>query len=227
MQLFNKPLELVILDVDGVILDLRARFRKNLEMAARFLGLSIKSIEPYLASVELDKKRSGLNFREGLRLIWPEIPDTQLDRYIGQFREIERLNPYPPIPGSIQVILWLRDRNIPVALCTANDRETLRYRFNATKIDLDWFVHSSTEEHKYQKPDPRALDPIFTTIDAPREHAVYIGDWYPDLETARGAGVRFLGVTSGYISRHAFIREGVPHNHIIERLADLRKLIVP
>jgi phosphoglycolate phosphatase-like HAD superfamily hydrolase len=59
----------------------------------------------------------------------------------------------------------------------------------------------------------------------PREQAVYVGDWYPDVDTARGGGVRFIAVLSGGIPRHAFLREGIPEDHIIARLQDLLRLI--
>ncbi len=84
---------------------------------------------------------------------------------------------------------------------------------------------ASTWESGYSKPDPKALDPIFAAVPVPREHAVYVGDWYPDVDTARVGGVRFIAVLSGGILRHACRREGIPEDHILARLHDLLRLV--
>jgi hypothetical protein len=88
-----------------------------------------------------------------------------------------------------------------------------------------WYAAASTWESGHPKPDPKVLDSIFTAIPAPKEHAVYVGDWYPDVETARGGGVRFIAVLSDGIPRHAFRREGIPEDHILARLHDLLRLV--
>jgi phosphoglycolate phosphatase-like HAD superfamily hydrolase len=62
-------------------------------------------------------------------------------------------------------------------------------------------------------------------LPVPRHHAVYVGDWYPDVDTARGGGVRFMAVLSGGIPRHTFLREGIPEDHILDRLHDLLRLV--
>jgi phosphoglycolate phosphatase-like HAD superfamily hydrolase len=131
------------------------------------------------------------------------------------------------VEGSLETIQWFRHQQIPVALCTTNDRQTLAYRLRSAGIDPGWFAAASTWESGHPKPDPKALDPIFRAIPVQREHAVYVGDWYPDVATARGAGVRFIAVLSGGIPRHAFLREGIPEDHIITSLRDLLSLIDP
>jgi phosphoglycolate phosphatase-like HAD superfamily hydrolase len=72
---------------------------------------------------------------------------------------------------------------------------------------------------------PKALDPLFRAIPVRREHAVYVGDWYPDVDTARAGEVRVIAVLSGGIPRHAFRREGIPEDHILARLQDLLRLV--
>jgi phosphoglycolate phosphatase-like HAD superfamily hydrolase len=93
------------------------------------------------------------------------------------------------------------------------------------ELHPEWFAAASTWEGGHPKPDPKALDPIFAALPVPREHAVYVGDWYPDIDTARGGGVRCIAVLSGGIPRHAFRREGIPEDHILARLQDLLSLV--
>lgn len=226
MRLFGRPLRLVISDVDGVILDLVASFKKNLTAAAQQLGLPPEPIEQYLADVAAGSKRGYASLSEGIREFWPHLSKLASDEYVVCFRKIEYESPYPPIAGSVETIRWFCDRGVPVALCTTNDIPVLKRRMEAVGLPLSTFAALSTWESGTPKPDPRALDPIFAAIPVKREDAVFAGDWYPDLKTARGGGVRFVAVLSGGIPKSAFLEEGVPENHIISRLSDIRYLVV-
>jgi len=226
MELFGRPLTLVILDVDGVILDLYACFQKNLEQAASHVGLPHAPIQQYLSTVSLDRKRSGLTFHDWLRIMWPSISDGQVHAYVRCFRDAEGVNPYPPITGSLETIQWLRQQCLLLALCTTNEQDVLRRRFDAAGIEPEWFAYTITGEDTYLKPDPRTFDALFAVLGVSRDQSVYVGDWYPDWEAARGAGVPFIAVLSGGVTRDAFLREGVPEAHIIERLSDLPNIMV-
>ena len=225
MQLFDHPLKLVILDVDGVILDLMAGFAEHLEAAAGQLQLPTEPIRQYFAAVHGGARLSYVSLSEAIQDWWPALSQSDRRRCVASLRAIERERPYPPVQGSLETIHWFRRRQIPVALCTTNDQPTLASRLHSAGIDPGWFAAASTWENGHPKPDPRALDPIFTAVPVPREHAIYVGDWFPDVDTARGGGVRFIAVLSGGIPRHAFLREGIPADHILARLHDLLGLV--
>jgi phosphoglycolate phosphatase-like HAD superfamily hydrolase len=225
MQLFGHPLKLVILDVDGVILDIMAGFERHLEAAARQLHLPIEPIRDYLMAVHRGARQSYASLPEAIRAWWPMLRQSDARQFVECFRTIEREQPYPPVEGSLEAIRWFRRHRMPMALCTTNDRQTLGNRLRAAGMEPEWFAVASTWESGHPKPDPRALDPIFAALPVPREHAVYVGDWYPDVDTARGGGVRFIAVLSGGIPRDAFLREGIPEDHIIERLQQLISVI--
>ena len=225
MQPFGQPLKLVILDVDGVIIDLMAGFESNLKAAARQCGLPLRPIDEYLEEVRAGVKHHHSSWVMAVQMWWPWLGHAEAERFGEYFRAEERRNPYPPVAGSIEAIHRLRARRVSVALCTTNEKAVLVDRLQAAGINPNWFYAASTWESGYPKPDPRSLDSIFKVIPVPREQAVYVGDWYPDLEAARGAGVRFIAVLSGGIPRKIFIREGVPEDHILERLGEFPKLI--
>jgi phosphoglycolate phosphatase-like HAD superfamily hydrolase len=225
MQLFGHPLQLVMLDVDGVILDLMAGFERHLEAAARHLHLPTTPIRDYLAAVQRGARHSVASLPEAIQVWWPALSQRDHCQFVECFRTIECTHPYPPVQGSREAIHWFRRQQIPVALCTTNDRPTLAHRLHAAGVDPGWFAAAGTWESGHPKPDPKALDPLFTVIPVPRAHAVYVGDWYPDVDTARGGGVRFIAVLSGGIPRRAFRREGIPEDHILARLQNLPSFI--
>lgn len=225
MRLFGHPLQLVILDVDGVILDLMAGFEAHLQAAAGQLHLATAPIRHYFAAVHRGERLSYTHLAEAIQAWWPAISPCDCRQFVEGFRTIEREHPYPPVEGSIETIGWFRRHQIPVALCTTNDRRTLADRLQSAGVNPGWFAAASTWESGHPKPDPRALDPIFAAVPVPREHVVYVGDWYPDVDTARGGGVRCIAVLSGGLPRHAFQRDGIPDDHILARLQDLPSLM--
>jgi phosphoglycolate phosphatase-like HAD superfamily hydrolase len=67
MQLFGHPLQLVILDVKGVILDLMADFERHLEAAAGQLHLPTEPIRHYRAAVRGGARHSFVKLPEALQ----------------------------------------------------------------------------------------------------------------------------------------------------------------
>lgn len=227
MRLYGKPLELLILDVDGVILKIVSFLKRDLTAVAVKLGLPVEPIKDHIMLVESGKTRGKPSLREGVKELWPNLNHEQAVQFAEEFRKQRRSHPWPVIEGSRETIEWFMEQNVPMAICTTNDRETLDNQLLAAGIDPSWFVAFSTWESTYRKPHPKAFDHIFETTSVRRDHAVYLGDWYPDIEVARGGNVPFIAVLSGGIARDFFIREDVPEDHIIGRLSDLMSLVSP
>lgn len=225
MKLFGQALELLILDVDGTILDIMACFWQNLEKAAAGSGYELEPIKQYQEDVRDGTSGHKASFTEMLHSFYPSRTREENRIFFENFRGLEKINPYPPIEGSIETILWFRERGLPLALCTTNEKLALEYRLASVGIDPNWFSAMSIWEDDFRKPDPRALEPIFRNVPVKKERAVYVGDWFPDLELAERAGIEFIAVLSGGIPKEAFLKKGVPADHVLVSLSELPKLI--
>jgi phosphoglycolate phosphatase len=222
MRLFGKPLELVILDVDGVILDIHPRFEWNLKFVAQLMGLPTEPISTYFKDMRVGEIRGYPSLTICVKHFWPELEDRRIGKFKSKFHRIEREKPYLPISSSLTAIQWFCSNRIPVALCTTNSSESLSHRLRSVFINEAIFGAMSVSGEGYPtKPNPQALDPIFAKIPARRNHSVFVGDWYPDLDTARGAGVPFVAALSGGIPKNAFLKEGVSEDHIVKNLWNL------
>lgn len=73
------------------------------------------------------------------------------------------------------------------------------------------------------KPDPAGVLAILARVGAARQDAVYIGDSALDAATARNAGVTFVGVTWGLVSREELIRGGA--EHLVDRTEQLAEWV--
>ncbi|TSC73956.1 MAG: phosphoglycolate phosphatase [Parcubacteria group bacterium Gr01-1014_44] len=226
MRLFGRPLELLILDVDGVILQVESFVAQNMKAVARKLGLPLDRIDEHFLNIKFGREPAQGSLRAGIKYLWPFLSEEDINKFFFLSREERWGNPWPAIPGSIETINWFRRQNVTLAICTANDRLTLDNQFLAAGVDLAWFAAFSVLESEYRKPHPRALDGIFELTGFSRNHAIYVGDWQADIDVARGAGVRFFGTLSGGMPREFFARQGVPEDHIIDRLSDLMLLVL-
>ena len=224
MLLFGKPLELLILDVDGVIVDVINHIRPAMIATAKRIGLSLEPLSEFWRS-ETNRSRFCSGLQNQIRACWPHLDNQAVLDYCWRFQEERRRNPWRAISGSIEAINWFRENNILLALCTTNDRPTLINQLKTIDIDPAWFVAMSTWESGHPKPDPRAIEVILKNTNVSRSHSAYIGDWYPDLIAARGAEIRFIAALSGGMPREMFLNEGVPTDHIIERLSEFPKLL--
>lgn len=226
MKIFGKELKLLILDVDGVLLDLMACFPKNLCDAAEQLGISKEPITTYLQKVKDGENHGYPSFYKCIAGLYPQLNDIEIQKFKNLFRKKEKENPYPAITGSRAVVCFTQ-RQIPVALCTTNEFPALKHRLEYAKFNMNWFSYISSWETGYPKPDPRALTIITDSLNIPKENALFVGDWYPDLECAKGAEIPFVAVLSGGIPKQSFLREGVPENYIIDTLFSITKIIKP
>lgn len=226
MKLFGKPLELVILDYDGVVLDLMARYWDILASVATEKGYPLEPIEQYRLGHYNGTRRGSPRFRVVVQELWPHLSDEAAMAYYWAFRAEEERIGYPPVLGSIGAVRRLKERGLSVAVCSMNDERAMTWKLKMAELDVGSFDSVVTRERAgCDKPDPRILDPIFSDVPVPRSSAVYIGDWYADIELCRAASVPFIAVLSGGVPRHTFVEERVPKDHILERLADLPKLI--
>ena len=224
MKAFGKELKLLICDVDGVLLDLMACFPKNFCDAAREFGVSDEPIKQYLRDVGLGLTQGYASLSKCISTLYPRLSEIEVQKFKKIFHKKDEKNPYPPVSGS-RILIRKISESIPVALCTTKGFLDLKNHLEYAKFKMNWFSYISSWETGHPKPNPRALTIITDSLKIPKENALFVGDWYPDLVVARGGGVRFIAVLSGGIPRHAFVREGVPDDHIIERLVDLPKLI--
>lgn len=226
MKFFGKEKKLFITDVDGVLLDLMACFPKNLLDAAIEFGISTELIKQYFVDVGAGLNKEVASVSATIKMLYPELNDIEIQRFKTIFHQKDAQNPYPPIKGSRIMIKWLA-KHIKVALCTNKGLPDLKHHLQFAGFKLEWFSFISSWETGHPKPDPRALTIITDALNIPKEKSLFVGDWFPDWECAKSAGIPFCAVLSGGIPKHVFMREGIQENHIFERLFNIVEIIKP
>ena len=201
-------LKAVIFDLDGVLLDNTQLIVEIFQEAARRSGLKVPEAKSVIAALGLIGRDmveivlgEGEKYKEMLIRVW-----------------MEREKEMKLMPG---VELVLRELKTKKAVVTSAPDLAAKRRLSDF---MDYFDTIVTQEStKNHKPDPEPLLLACEKLGIRPEEAVYIGDRLIDFETAKNAGMDFIGILSGGTSKEEFEKAEVIK--IIGSLSELLEIV--
>jgi phosphoglycolate phosphatase len=214
---------LLLLDLDGTLVDSFADIRRGIVHAFAALGVAA---EP--AWLELCRRGVALEvfYRHAFGEPRTAAERERRGRFVAAYRDyyLEHQENTRPYDGVADTLAWLRGSRagLRVAVATAkrsNMAEAVVARCGlAHLVDL---VQGS--EGLAKKPDPAVLARAAARLDRPLAGAVMVGDTDGDVLAARAAGCRAVAVTYGGWSRDEL--HPLAPDHLIDRFEELRELV--
>lgn len=212
-----KRVRLVVFDLDGTLAD-------TFEDIAQATNRVLKAFDCPVLDTETIKGYVGRGVRNLMaRALGPE-KEAFADAAAVLWREYYELHPvdYTRLyPGVIELLEWLRERNVRTAILSNKvdklTRQIAEAMGLATRVD---FVRGESDEFP-RKPDPALVDHLLQLYGIEREATLVVGDGAPDFELARNARVAFCGVLTGQATRDDFKALGV--DWVVENLDVLRR----
>ena len=223
IMLLGREIRLFILDVDGVLTKFGSIIDLVTEVAEEF-GLPTRNVALHFKRVRRGDFPQHSRFKDDIKKMWPELSEGEVSGLVKAMREKEKRYTYEAYGAVYSFLFWLISKDVKLAICTRNNKEALSRKLSQAGIREEWFCVTSIPG-KYSKPDPRVIYAILEKTGVQKENAVFIGDWFPDINAARNADVLFIGTTCGVLSKEAFLRHGVPEENIVESLPNLYFLI--
>ncbi len=221
MTLATDRVSLVILDMDGTLVDSQALIIRNMQAAADIIGLPIPAPESVTRII-------GLSLEQAVARIFPDTDPSQRDAVAKAYRE-ERLRLRAEgkedeslFPGIRTMIERLRDDGHTLGIATGKARRGVDHfceRFDM----IGWFQTVQTPDTNPSKPHPGMIESALAETGACSEHAVMVGDTIFDMEMAQNAGIPGIGVTWGNHSVDMLERAGA--RHIVETADDLPQVV--
>lgn len=196
---------LIIFDVDGTLIDSQELLHRTHVAAFREHGLEPPTREAILRLV-------GLSLPVMMEaLAGPSAPIGSLvARYKAIFSEtIQREGVVDPLfPGAAEALRRLAARpDLSLAIATGKSRRGV-----ARLVDFfgwhDHFASIQTADDAPSKPHPAMVLQALAETGVPAAEAILVGDTTFDVEMARAAGVRALGVAWGYHPAEALLAAG-------------------
>ena len=217
----NHLMKAMVFDFDGTLAVLTIDFglmrRRVLEWMKSF-GIGEDRIqEKYLLEIidevyplllrEKDQEEAD-NFYRGAHRILKEV-------------ELEAAAGGNLIPGSKEILTFLKQKGIKVGIVTRNCGDAVRTVF--PEIDDYCHVFLSRDGIKRVKPHPDHLTSVLSALGVSGSDAVMVGDHVLDIRAGKEVGMRTIGVLTGYIKREEFEKAGA--DIILENISDIRQMM--
>lgn len=173
----------VLLDWDGTLLDSYAADQRA--YLAMFRGMGVN-----WGAAKIDRHYSPDWYRVYRAARIPRADWARADRLRRTAYSAER----PALlPGARRVVNTLI-RRFRLGLVTSGSRGRVRQQLREFELTKHFSVRVCSEDSYRKKPHPAPLQMALRLLRAEPEECVYVGDSAEDIEMARRAGVRAIGV---------------------------------
>ena len=191
-------LRLIIIDVDGTLVDSQSEIVAAMDLAHKSVGMPTPERTALLSIV-------GLSLPEGFAKLHLGIDGGTNTQLCNQYREAYRTLRTAPgaqeaafYPGLRDVIEGLRTQDHTLlAVATGKSRRGLDRLIG--KHDLEGvFLSTQVADNHPSKPNPSMIYAAMRDCGVEAGQTTMIGDTTFDMQMAKSAGVRAVGVTWGY-----------------------------
>ena len=212
---------LVIFDVDGTLVDSRAHLWAT--FGAMFEGIGYP-LPPQEAVISL----TGLSLEKIIPILLPDANDEIRTKSLALYRSAYREGRLrlgdavtsPFYPGAREVLKRLRaDAGVALALATGKSRRGIDGLIEAHGLEGMFESIQCADDHP-SKPDPSMIRAALAETGISPARAVMVGDTSFDMEMARAASVRGVGVSWGFHPA-----ESLAADAILRHFEDLPTLI--
>jgi len=183
---------LLVFDWDGTLMDSIAAIVACTRCAVADAGL-----EPPPESAI--RHAVGMGLRDSMEKFFPGADEALCERMVAAYRRnwLESFKEEPRLfPGVAETLRGLSESGYLLAIATAKGRQGLMRELAKTGV-ARLVVASRTVDECPPKPHPAMLLDLMAELGTTPATTLMIGDTLWDLEMARNAGVRGVGVLSG------------------------------
>lgn len=191
----QKPLELLIFDFDGTLIDSKDDIATSVNLTLGDLGLPLRLPEEIFSFVGDGVKRLlRLSVGEENLALYEEALRIFRRHYLSHCLDTTRF-----YPGMDRVIETLS--GVKKAIATNKSMEYTLAIVEGLGLRSHFAAIESPADSSELKPDPGMLLRILSTLKISPEGAVLVGDSTNDVRAAKAAGIRACAVGYGYGDR--------------------------
>ena len=210
----------LIFDLDGTLLDTIADLGNSVNKALSDFNCPTHSLEAY-------KLKVGHGFRNLIEVSAPENTDVQtidklLERFVYHYDKAYTENTVP-YPGIVEVLEALQKMGIKLAV-NSNKRED--YTRNLIKLNfpnIEFVDVIGQRSDKAKKPDPWGAHEIAREMGLNFDEILYVGDSNTDMQTAKNAKMKSIGVDWGFRGSKELVETGA--SYIAYKTSDILDII--
>ena len=217
----------ILFDLDGTLVDTAPDLMRAHNHVMKQFGYPTKSTEEIRnlvgqgAGAMLGRSIWGQAKKEFGKVQDENIKKEMVKEFVNFYGK-NIVNESKLIKGVKEFLIWSKERNISMAVCT-NKQEHLAIDL-LKKIGIYNFFEyvAGHNTFDYSKPDPRHLTSIIEILDGDIKKTIMIGDSETDANAARAAGIPVILLEDGYTQKK--ISE-IPHDHLIKDFIGVEKIV--
>jgi phosphoglycolate phosphatase len=206
--------DLIVFDWDGTLVDSPDKIVDCLLQAANRMGLESSRAEA--------RSIIGLKLDLAVSQLFPSLDKRQVEEFILVYQACFRAHPASSklFEGGIELLHWLNhSTRLHVAVATGKGRAGLDRELAEHNLS-SFFSYTRCADEAVSKPHPQMLYDILAFTGVAPERTLMIGDTHFDLEMARNAGVKSLGLACGAHEPHML--KGMGSQAILARLDQVK-----
>ena len=217
----------VLFDLDGTLVDTAPDLMRAHNYVMKKFGYPTKSTEEIRnlvgkgAAALIGRSIWGQAKKEFHSVIDLKIKDEMSKEFVNYYGK-NIINESTLIKGVKDFLIWCKDQNISMAVCT-NKQEHLSNDL-LKKIGIyDFFEYvAGSDTFDYCKPDPRHLTSVVEILDGDVNKTIMIGDSETDANAAKAAEIPVILLENGYTEKNT---TEIYHNHLIKDFIGIEKII--
>jgi phosphoglycolate phosphatase len=217
----------ILFDLDGTLVDTAPDLMRAHNHVMKKFGYPTKSTNEIRnlvgqgAGAMLGRSIWGQAKKEFHSVIDLKIKDEMSKEFVNYYGK-NIINESTMIKGVKEFLLWCKDQNISMAVCT-NKQEYLSNDL-LKKIGIyDFFEYvAGSDTFDYCKPDPRHLTSVVEILDGDVNKTIMIGDSETDANAAKAAEIPVILLENGYTEKNT---TEIYHNHLIKDFIGIEKII--
>ncbi len=204
-------LKLAIFDLDQTLLDTLPRFHKIFNMSLRHFGCSEVPWEDFVRKYKED------TLNDYVCVDRKEFWDYFLSHYNDLYCEKDTL-----IPGAYDTLKELKDRGVKVAIITGRMVPREEVWEELRRFNLDRFVdlvYTRRDNYCDGRRRTELILEAMKNLGAEKHETIFVGDYWPDMQSGREAGVLTIGVLTGHEDAEKLKENGA--DFVLESVASL------
>jgi len=193
-----KRVKAVIFDMDGVLVDSEPFHVQTEKRMFRKMNLDISDEEHagYMGTAT-DVMWKQIIGKRNLPIDIPEITELTIKEGLPYFYSLEKID---PMPGLIDLLEKLKSKNIPMAVASSSDPETIRIILEKSGLRKYFLQAVSSSEVGKSKPEPDVFLHAAKILGVLPENCVVFEDSKNGIKAAKAAGmycIAYCGANSG------------------------------
>ena len=216
----------VIFDLDGTLVDTAPDLMLAHNHVMKKFGYPTKSLNELKnlvgqgASVMIGRSIWSQAKKE-LATLDEKVRNEMTDEFLSFYGK-NILNESKLINGVKSFLIWCKEKNISMAVCTNKTEHLAIDLLKKIKI-YDYFEYvAGYNTFEYCKPDPRHLTSVIEILDGDKNKSIMIGDSESDANSAKAAEIPMILLEDGYTEKNV---DEIYHNHLVKDFVGIEKIV--